>query len=78
MRVRPTRPDPTRDYQHEKTGADGKALYLKTYANAESHWWDGSQIYGSNAQTRRRLRSDYRRTIKDAYGWGMEDGRCGR
>src|SRR5262249_26056217 len=28
-----------------------------TYVNAESHWWDASQIYGSNPETLRRLRT---------------------
>jgi hypothetical protein len=29
-----------------------------TYANAGSHWWDASQIYGDDEATARRLRSD--------------------
>jgi len=29
---------------------------VPTYANLNSHWWDGSQIYGSDAETARRLR----------------------
>jgi hypothetical protein len=28
-----------------------------TYANENSHWWDGSQIYGSDAATAARIRS---------------------
>jgi hypothetical protein len=40
MRVRRTRPDPTR------AANDGAGP--PTFANAESHWWDGSQIYGSS------------------------------
>jgi hypothetical protein len=30
---------------------------LPTYANINSHWWDASQIYGSDEATARRLRS---------------------
>jgi hypothetical protein len=40
MRIRRTRPDPTR------AANDGAGP--PTFANAESHWWDGSQIYGSS------------------------------
>src|SRR5271169_3674204 len=40
MRVRRTRPDPTR-----KPNDDAGPT---TYANAETHWWDASQIYGNN------------------------------
>jgi hypothetical protein len=61
MRVRPTRPDPTRDYDRERRENNGKLLGPPTYANAESHWWDGSQIYGSNPESTARLRSDYQR-----------------
>jgi len=28
-----------------------------TYLNTETHWWDGSQLYGSNAETQKRVRS---------------------
>ena len=28
-----------------------------TYLNTQSHWWDGSQIYGSDAETQARVRS---------------------
>jgi hypothetical protein len=65
MRVRPTRPDPTRDYDKERRDNKGKLSHPPTYANAESHWWDGSQIYGSNPETTARLRSDYE---KDEHG----------
>ena len=40
MLVRRTRPDPTR-----KPNDDAGPT---TYANAETHWWDASQIYGNN------------------------------
>ena len=42
MRIRRTRPDPTRS-KNDGAGPE-------TYVNAESHWWDGSQIYGSSAE----------------------------
>src|SRR5262245_9307166 len=29
----------------------------QTYANTETHWWDGSQLYGSDAATQRQVRS---------------------
>ena len=28
-----------------------------TYANLNTHWWDGSQIYGSDAETAKKLRT---------------------
>jgi hypothetical protein len=40
MLVRRTRPDPTRRFN------DGSGPV--TYANAETHWWDSSQIYGDS------------------------------
>ena len=40
MLVRRTRPDPTRKFN------DGSGPV--TYANAETHWWDSSQIYGDS------------------------------
>lgn len=40
MLVRRTRPDPTRKFN------DGAGPV--TYANAETHWWDSSQIYGDS------------------------------
>jgi hypothetical protein len=49
MLIRRTRPDPTRDPN------DG--ITPKTYVNAESHWWDGSQIYGSSSGAVSRYRS---------------------
>ncbi len=48
MRIRRTRPDPTR----KKDDGNGPV----TYVNAESHWWDGSQIYGSSDQAAEPLR----------------------
>jgi len=60
MKIRRTRPDPTRDYAREKAENGGRLKYPPSYANAESHWWDGSQIYGSNRETTAGLRADRR------------------
>lgn len=49
MRVGRTQPDPTRHEEIEEIGV--------TYINEVTHWWDGSQIYGSDPDTNRRLRS---------------------
>jgi Animal haem peroxidase len=49
MRILRTRPDPTRAH-----GDDGTP---PTYVNTETHWWDGSQLYGSNAEIQSRVRS---------------------
>jgi hypothetical protein len=48
MRIRRTRQDPTR------LPNDGKGP--PTYVNAEAHWWDASQVYGSDPATVQRLR----------------------
>ncbi|GGG76152.1 putative peroxidase [Edaphobacter dinghuensis] len=49
MQVLRVMPDPTR------TPADeGKPL---TYVNTETHWWDGSQLYGSTADYRAKVRT---------------------
>jgi Animal haem peroxidase len=61
MKIRKTRPDPTRDYEREMSENGGRLRYPPTYANAESHWWDASQIYGSNHETTARLRAEYKR-----------------
>jgi hypothetical protein len=49
MQILRTRPDPTR--------GPADAGMPPTYANTETHWWDGSQIYGSDAATQARVRS---------------------
>ena len=49
MTILRTRPDPTRP-----PGSDGAP---PTYVNTETHWWDGSQIYGSNEEIQKRVRS---------------------
>jgi hypothetical protein len=60
MKIRHTRPDPTRDYDRERAENGGRLRYPPTYVNAETHWWDASQIYGSNGEMTRRVRSEYR------------------
>ncbi len=49
MRVRRTRADPTR---RKNDGAGPE-----TFANAETHWWDSSQIYGDSRQALMQYRS---------------------
>jgi hypothetical protein len=49
MRILRTRDDPTRTPQEEGLSP--------THINVHSHWWDGSQIYGSDAQTQAQVRS---------------------
>ena len=49
MKVLRTMPDPTR------TGTDDGSP--ATHVNTETHWWDGSQLYGSNVAYRDNARS---------------------
>lgn len=49
MRIMRTPPDPTR--------SPSEADLPPTYRNTETHWWDGSQIYGSNLETQLKVRS---------------------
>jgi hypothetical protein len=49
MFVARTQPDPTRRNGDEETPI--------TFINEVTHWWDGSQIYGSDQATQDRLRS---------------------
>jgi hypothetical protein len=49
MFVGKTQPDPTWTPGQEQTPI--------TFINEVTHWWDGSQIYGSDQQTQNRLRS---------------------
>ena len=49
MFVAKSQPDPTRMDDKEETPV--------TFINEVTHWWDGSQIYGSNQQTVDHLRS---------------------
>jgi hypothetical protein len=48
MRIMRTRRDPTRSPDDTSP---------PTYLNTETHWWDGSQIYGSNAEMQAMVRS---------------------
>ena len=48
MQIMRTRKDPTRSPNESSP---------PTYLNTQSHWWDGSQIYGSDAETQARVRS---------------------
>ncbi len=46
-----------------RTGSDPtrrpeEAARPSTYINSETHWWDGSQIYGSTPELQRRMRTD--------------------
>jgi hypothetical protein len=49
MEIAQTEPDPTRP-QGDTSGPP-------TYLSQSTHWWDGSQIYGNNAETAYKLRS---------------------
>ncbi len=49
MKVMRVMPDPTRT-----SADDGKP---GTHVNTETHWWDGSQLYGSNVQYRDNART---------------------
>jgi hypothetical protein len=51
MRIMRTPPDPTRPPGSDKAPP--------THINTECHWWDGSQIYGSNPQTQKQVRSGH-------------------
>ena len=50
MTILRTGPDPTRRPE--------EAARPSTYINSETHWWDGSQIYGSTPELQRRMRTD--------------------
>ncbi len=49
MLVMRTPPDPARSPE--------EAALPPTYSNTETHWWDGSQIYGSNLERQLQVRS---------------------
>ncbi|WP_025274019.1 peroxidase family protein [Haloglycomyces albus] len=60
MCVRRTMPDPTAT--HHAKGPD-------TYVNTRTHWWDGSQIYGSSREHNARMRTgEHGKMIVDDYG----------
>ena len=41
----------------DRTRPENDASQPASYTNAETHWWDGSQLYGSSAEAERRVRS---------------------
>ena len=49
MRIDRTQPDPTR--------VEGARPGPLTFVNRVTHWWDGSQLYGSEVRTQRAVRS---------------------
>jgi hypothetical protein len=49
MRIGRTRPDPTR--------SDAPPAGPPTYVNKVTHWWDASQLYGSDLATQKRVRA---------------------
>lgn len=68
MRIRRSRPDPTRaDPTRPYPDGGPRDGYPATHANAESHWWDGSEIYGSSgpAADFLRLKQDGKLRVKD-------------
>ena len=56
MKIRRTRRDPTRP--------TNDANKVPSYSNTETHWWDGSQIYGSDLETQKQVRSFDRGRLK--------------
>ena len=58
MTIMRTRPDPTRPPGYDDTPP--------TYVNTESHWWDGSSIYGSNKDWQNMVRSGVNGKLKVA------------
>ena len=56
MKIRRTRPDPTRP--------SDSGNHAPTYLNVETHWWDGSQIYGSTQQIQDQVRSHEQGRLK--------------
>ena len=55
--------DPTRMEDGEKTPI--------TFINEVTHWWDGSQIYGSDQETQNRLRSGLFRDLRTSVLVGL-------
>ncbi len=70
MRINRTRPDPI---------AHTAPHVPPTYENTVTHWWDGSQIYGSDEERCRSLRTgEHGRLIVDAEGRLPADPRPGK
>ncbi|HEU4997172.1 MAG TPA: peroxidase family protein [Gemmatimonadaceae bacterium] len=61
MRIPVTKPDHTRTEEDKHLPP--------TYINTESHWWDGSAIYGSDIEKQRRVRTfkDGKLMVKDGH-----------
>ncbi len=43
--------------QSDTSRSEGESNLPDTYQNINTHWWDGSQIYGSNVSTNEKVRS---------------------
>ncbi|HLM27043.1 MAG TPA: peroxidase family protein [Thermoleophilaceae bacterium] len=54
MHVRRTVTD---NSQGARAGAEGNGNGVVDYGNTETHWWDGSQLYGSDKEKQDRLRT---------------------
>jgi len=52
----PERPMQVRRTRHDPTRPPSSTSPVPTYTNTETHWWDGSQIYGSDPETQTRVR----------------------
>jgi hypothetical protein len=55
----PERPMRVRRTGRDRTRPEKPAHPLPTFQNHETHWWDGSQIYGSSADTLQRVRAGH-------------------
>ena len=56
MRVRRTVPVPAHPTARSNGSADGNGKGID-YGNTETHWWDGSQIYGSSKKRQEAIRT---------------------
>jgi hypothetical protein len=54
MHVRRTVSTPA---HHNRSAGGGGNGNTADYGNTETHWWDGSQLYGSDEETQRKLRT---------------------
>jgi hypothetical protein len=52
----PERPMRIRRTRHDGTRKPGSTNPIPTYSNTETHWWDGSQLYGSDISTQTKVR----------------------
>ncbi len=83
MQIRRTEEDDTVDRRSEEFEKGGKLEGLAefpVYKNTETHWWDGSQLYGSDAAKQDllrehgngRLRVEHRRLPEDPQHQGVD------